>query len=113
VGLFPEDREPTDTGTLAVFGNYPGAQWAKERTWNRLLHRPFTKTMADYIPRQDLRAQIDKEHASPDAQLTAERLQKYGADVLVAVSDIPRVITKDMTLKTTIGRYRIWVKNGL
>lgn len=111
VGLYPQEKELTDTATVIIFGNHPGAQWSKERTWNRLIGQPFTKTMADYIERQDLRQQIDTEHAHPDNAKTVERLRRYNADVIVVPEEdhLSAAALAGFSQKTVIGPYAVWV----
>ncbi len=115
VGLYPSDKELTETATVIVFGNHPGAQWSKERTVHNLLHpdEPFTKTMADYISRQDLRRQIDEEHAKPDAALTKKRLGQYGTEVVITRTGEPVAaeVLEGFEKRQTIGKYGIWQRS--
>lgn|GEM_PF-1548570 len=112
VGLYPNEKEPTETASVIIFGNHPGAQWSKERTLHELLSdTPFTKTMADYIPRQDLRRQIDEEHLHPDDVLTRSRLENYGVSVVIVRRDaLPHSsILKGFSQEAEIGPYTILV----
>lgn len=112
VGLYPHEKELTDTATVILFGSHPGGQWSKDRTWAKLTGQPFTKSQADYISRQDLRVQIDREHAEPDDEKTAERIERYSTDVIVMPKDghvIPALM-KGFTKVTVIGPYTIWLR---
>lgn len=114
VGLYPNEKEPTDTATVILFGSHPGGQWSKDRTWARLTGQIFTASQADYIGRQDLRKQIDHEHAKPDDALTAERIKKYNTDVIVIPTDGHMVpgLMQEFIKSIVIGPYTIWVRTN-
>lgn len=110
VGLYPDEKESTNSGSSILFGNHPGAQWSKERTIARLLGKPFTKSMADYIPRQDLRRIIEEEQAEkPNPKTTEARLKRYGVHAVVLRRSQDRSgIPTNMTVRARIGTYDIW-----
>lgn len=114
VGLYPWEKELTDTATVVIFGNHPGAQWSKDRTVHNLLNdTPFESTMADYIQRQDLRAVIDAEHAAPDTSKTRERLDTYQVDVVIRKDSMPpEALLTGFIKQEEIGAYEVWVRAG-
>jgi hypothetical protein len=113
VALYPWEQEPTGTATVIIFGNHPGAQWSKERTVYELLHDDsFPKTMADYIPRQDLRRLLDERHASPDLAALPETLRQYGTHVVVLRDgqELPQNVLADFELSKRIAGYEVWIR---
>ena len=113
--FFPENAESTAIGTMAVFGNYPGALYSKTRTEFQLrtfYQKPFPYTQADFISNQEHRRYIDAAIAHPDSKQVRSILSRYELDYLVTTHPVPAVFKKWFVLKKTIAPYNIYAFVG-
>ena len=111
--FFPEDAQPTDEGTMAVFGNYPGQIRSKTRAVQKLFRpsAPFERTQADFIIDQDLRRAIDAAIAAPEETAARKALSAYRLDYLVTPGDAAP--PADLFVPAgTVGAYRVYAFTG-
>ncbi len=112
--LFPESLYPDDGKYLPVFGNNPGASWAKTRTWNAILKTlkltktPFTKTQGDFADDQVLRKRIDTELALTNWENVRSALKKYQLDYLVTNHPLPAEVSDIFEKQKTVSTWTVY-----
>ncbi len=102
--LFPESLYPYESRFVPVFGNNPGALWAKARTWHAIrstfgyTKSSFTLTQGDFAQDQTLRQRIDTEMAATNWSTTRRTLQIYDLHYIFSKNVLPTKI-RDMFRK--------------
>jgi hypothetical protein len=111
IAFFPEDSESIDTGVQSVFGNFPGSTYSKTKRIEQirtLFRKPFTKTIADFIPDQEKRTLLERVLKNPDPALALQKLQQFRLDYLVSTDPLPRTLSRNFKEMARVGDYTVF-----